>query len=72
MEWGCDEKDIPAIAKKIAALGANLTAVVTQGADATVICKGETLSTYEVKGNPWTLGKADLKDTNGTCNRSAG
>jgi adenosine kinase len=65
MEWGCDEKDIPAIAKKIAALGANLTAVVTQGADATVICKGETLSTYEVKGNPWTLGKADLKDTNG-------
>ena len=27
---------------EIAALGANLTAVVTQGADATVICKGET------------------------------
>jgi len=63
MEWGVT--DIPGIAKKMAALGANLTAVVTQGADATVICKGDNVTTYEVKANPWTLGKADLKDTNG-------
>ena len=67
-EWGTE--DIAEIAAKLAALpgpkAGTRKAVVTQGADATVIATagGATVS-IAVAGNPWTLTKADLVDTNG-------
>merc|ERR1719182_476307 len=40
MEWGCDEKDIPAIAKKIAALGGNLAGLATSKDEAACVKSG--------------------------------
>ena len=67
-EWGTE--DIAEIAAKLAALpgpkAGTRKAVVTQGADATVIATaGGATETIAVAGNPWTLAKADLVDTNG-------
>ena len=67
-EWGTE--DIAEIAAKLAALpgpkAGTRKAVVTQGADATVIATaGGATETFAVAGNPWTLTKADLVDTNG-------
>jgi len=67
-EFGTE--DIAEIAKKLAALPgpkqSTRKAVVTQGADATVIATaGGGVETIEVKGNPWTLTKENLVDTNG-------
>ena len=47
-------------------------AVITQGADATVIANGDATETIAVKGNPWTLEKADLVDTNGAGDAASG
>ena len=67
-EWGTE--DIAEIAAKLAALpgpkSGTRKAVVTQGADATVIAtSGGATETIAVAGNPWTLKKEDLVDTNG-------
>ena len=67
-----------AIAKKLATLESEtrlgLTAVVTQGSEATVVAsppnvpagQPEAVATsYPVAGNPWTLSKDQITDTNG-------
>ena len=46
-------------------------AVVTQGADATVIAtSGKGVETVPVAGNPWSLKKEDLVDTSGAADAS--
>jgi len=67
-EWGTE--DIAEIAAKMATLpgpkAGTRKAVITQGADATVIAtSGKGVETIAVAGNPWTLKKEDLVDTNG-------
>jgi len=62
--------DVAKIAAKIAGLPskrkAKRTAVVTQGADATiVVVAGEAPASFPVKGNPWELSKEQIVDTNG-------
>jgi adenosine kinase len=69
MGW-TDCSDTKAIALKMATLpsekAGGLTAVVTQGSDATLVAKADgSISVYEVKGNPWTLSAENLVDTNG-------
>jgi sugar/nucleoside kinase (ribokinase family) len=69
-EWGTE--DIAEIAAKLAAMPgpkqATRKAVVTQGADATVIAtSGKGVETVPVAGNPWSLKKEDLVDTNGAA-----
>eukprot|EP00310_Coccolithus_braarudii_P012643 CAMPEP_0183332116 /NCGR_PEP_ID=MMETSP0164_2-20130417/1349_1 /TAXON_ID=221442 /ORGANISM="Coccolithus pelagicus ssp braarudi, Strain PLY182g" /LENGTH=358 /DNA_ID=CAMNT_0025500757 /DNA_START=153 /DNA_END=1229 /DNA_ORIENTATION=- len=68
MEW-TDCTDTKKIALKMAELPSDreggLTAVVTQGSEATLIASAGKLTEYGVTGNPWTLAASDLVDTNG-------
>lgn len=69
--WNLGDDSV-AIAEKIAALpskrSARRKAIVTQGADATVVATaGAGVRSYPVHGNPWTLSKSDLVDTNGAA-----
>jgi len=75
MEWGTE--DTTEIAKRLANLESEtrlgLTAVVTQGSEATVVANPPnvaagietTATTYPVAGNPHTLSKEQITDTNG-------
>eukprot|EP00450_Noctiluca_scintillans_P004816 CAMPEP_0194502548 /NCGR_PEP_ID=MMETSP0253-20130528/26108_1 /TAXON_ID=2966 /ORGANISM="Noctiluca scintillans" /LENGTH=474 /DNA_ID=CAMNT_0039344711 /DNA_START=40 /DNA_END=1464 /DNA_ORIENTATION=- len=61
---GWEEKDIPSIAKKLAALPKNgkpRTVVITQGCDPTIVCVGGEVKEYPVIRLP----KNKLVDTNG-------
>jgi len=77
LEWG-EGLGAEAIAKKLATLESEtrlgLTAVVTQGSEATVVASPPNLpagqpeavaTSYPVAGNPWTLSKDQITDTNG-------
>jgi len=73
MEWG--DISMVEIAKKMAELPSEtrwgLKAVITQGADKTIIAHPHTpgkeseVEQYDVQSNPWSLAKEDIKDTNG-------
>merc|ERR1719454_1678710 len=75
MEWGTE--DTTEIAKRLANLESEtrlgLTAVVTQGSEATVVANPPNVAagiettavTYPVQGNPWKLTKEQITDTNG-------
>jgi len=62
---GWEEKDVPSIAKRLAALPRNgdkpRTVVITQGADPTIVCVGGVVTEYPVIALP----KEKLVDTNG-------
>jgi len=74
LEW--EEKSVDAIAVRMASLPSEkawgLTVVVTQGSSATIVaqspnpaCPDGVMLQFPVAGNPWTLAKEQLVDTNG-------
>lgn len=69
MSWECAGKGSATIAEEISKLPSKrggIKAVVTQGADCTVLAHKEAATeTFEVKGNPWNLTQDMLTDTNG-------